>query len=102
MRWLLFSLLMLAMPGLSVAAELSVTLSNGAVVRLFESQCSNKVILKLINEEYHPMFRAGNVRLGDIKRELCWMPHSGDVLIMDEAGEGGIIPIMAFTPSVSG
>lgn len=70
---------------------------NGKVhIRIEDIPC-HKNILELIPEEYKARFHGGSVSLPDKHLSLFWTAqHSENIFIVDEAGDGGSIPIAAF------
>lgn len=83
----------------SHAAEISAYFDD-AVVTLTDTPCNSKAVLDSVKEEYRPKFFNGTAQMtpADKPIALCWMlfPDDGVVLIVDEHGDYGPIPLQAF------
>ena len=99
MKHLFALLLVVSLP--AFAATMQGIAPSGATVVLFDKPCTNKVILDQIKEDYRPLFQAGKVELGDIKRELCWTISGGGVVVVDDAGMSAELPVLLFAPNTS-
>ena len=84
----------------SKAASMEAHLGKNTIITLFDTPCENKAVLDQIKPEYHQQFQAGMVVWGEGKRELCWTISDGDVVILDETGDGVELPILMFAPEV--
>lgn len=65
----------------SVLADTEAAIVKGGTVMVITSDkpCTDKEILKLLKDQYHPVFKAGLVAGIDGSRvEMCWA-HSGDI-----------------------
>lgn len=83
----------------SYADEISAHFGD-AVVTLTDTLCSSSLALDMANAEYHSKFFNGTVRMtpADKPVALCWMafPEDDVVLVIDEEGDYGFLPIQAF------
>lgn len=84
-----------------VANETVMTLQTGKVtVRLMQSQCSAEKVLPKIQPAFQDQFRTAAVLWRGSWLTACWiaLPESRDVLIVDETGDNGTLPMSAFKP----
>lgn len=76
---------------------------NSTTVRLYETPCTVPEILAQIDESYHSKWQRGHAKFSDHERRLCWAvtqtpDGSHVVLIADEQGQRGMVPIELFKP----
>lgn len=84
------------------APKMLVAESPELTVRLFASECKSEKVLKRL-EALHPpknlTFQAGNETYQGRELEACWTAVSADtVVVIDEEGDGGQLPIAVFKP----
>jgi len=75
--------------------------TRDATVILRPEPCTDKKTLSIIEEQYRPMFRAADVIWRGKSLKGCWMalPEKGVVIMADETGDHGALPMSAFRPS---
>ena len=87
----------------SFAAEISGRLAGGVVVTLYDTPCTNKTVLALIRPERQALYQSGKAVFPDRTFGLCWRLNGSVILIADEEGDTGAVPVSAFMqPGESG
>ena len=72
------------------------TKHGDVVIRLTDKPCAESVTV-LLRTEAHDKYLGGHVTLRGVKLALCWrLTDGGNVLVIDEKGDGGILPISRF------
>lgn len=66
------------------------------VLRL--DNCANEKILSLIEDQYRSSFRSADLTYQGKPLKSCWMalPQSKEVLMVDETGDYGTLPMSMF------
>lgn len=69
-------------------------------VTITPEACTSPKVLAMIEDEFKANFRAGNVVWHGQRLKMCWtvLPN-GFVLIADETGDSGTIPLSEFKPN---
>ena len=68
-------------------------------VRIQTETCKDKKVLSYVKDDYHPHFKKARVIWEGKEYSACWMVlPSGEVLILDEAGDHGTLPQSSFKP----
>ena len=96
----LVTAILVASCSLAPAASIVTFDSVGTSVTLHDTQCTSKKVLRHIPPEHHKVFYAGVTVFEKKRYENCWTLNGGDVFIVDEEGDMGIIPRAAFRPVV--
>lgn len=88
---------------LSVGAEAVAALVyqiEGLKVTILSSPCSDPTVLSLVKEEFRSIMQAANVVFQDQFLNACWTYDmvNNVVVIVDQTGDSGSIPLEAFQP----
>lgn len=88
---------MLALPVPAHAASL-VYQAEGITIVLKKEPCTDEKTLSIIEEPYRANFFAADITYKGKPLKGCWMPvpQSFEVLMADETGDHGAIPMSAF------
>lgn len=86
---------------ISAAAEPAMVFkTDNLTVRLFNRPCESEKVKPVLDYhvpgEYHAQFRAGTALFQGRPLALCWMPLAGDVVVVDEDGDLGVLPQSVF------
>lgn len=67
-------------------------------VLLQTESCTNEKILSLIEDQYRTFFRVADLIYRGKPLKACWMalPQSMEVLMVDETGDHGTLPMSVF------
>lgn len=67
---------------------------------LRSDNCKHSQILSLIEDQYRTSFRAADLTYQGKPLKACWMalPQSKEVLMVDETGDYGTLPMSMFKP----
>lgn len=92
-------LLLVALP--AFAASYAMRAGNLAIV-LHKDACTETKVLNLIEEQYRSAFRRADVTHEGKALKACWMalPDRQQVLVADETGDYGSVPMSMFKPVV--
>ena len=87
----------------STAAEMRLTTPDIDIV-LFDTPCSSKIVLDMLNPDRHPLYQNGNVTVPGRTVAFCWRvsPGGQEVWVVDEEGEIALIPTVMFTKEKTG
>jgi len=74
--------------------------AGGLTVILSADPCTEAKVLSFIQDQYHGMFRKADVIYQGKALKACWMalPDRRSVLVADETGDYGAVPIALFKP----
>lgn len=86
---------------ISAAAEPAMVFkTDNLTVQLFNRPCESEKVKPVLDyhvpAEYHEQFRLGAGLYQGRPFELCWMPLAGDVVVVDEDGDLGMLPQSVF------
>jgi hypothetical protein len=72
---------------------------GGTVVRLFPLACTHEAVLDYLLPEARSFWRSGTVLWNSRVYALCWRATGdGSVVLIDETGDAGILPLSVFRP----
>lgn len=94
-------LLALMYGALATAASVRMDAGDLSIV-LHSTPCTEPKVLSIIEEPYRPSFRSANVTHKGKPLKACWMavPDRRAVLVADETGDYGAVPMALFKPVV--
>lgn len=92
-------LLLVSLP--AFAESYAMRAGNLAIV-LHKAACTETKVLSLIEEQYRTAFRKADVTHAGKSLKACWMalPDRQQVLVADETGDYGAVPMSMFKPVV--
>ena len=101
---LLLGLFSFLTPAALTAAEkeMVAVLPSGAVVTLSLNPCSSKLLLEILTSEAPGSLRDGKVQWEGRELKLCWKMLEGDVAVIDEGLDQGVIPLKMFDKKAGG
>lgn len=86
----------LALVATQASAELSFK-GDGIEMRLLDRACTHPKILALLKDEWKPRFQQGQLVYHGRPLQMCWAEiRPGQVVIVDEDGDGAEVPKSAF------
>lgn len=91
------AILLILLSPLCHAADVLTFKDGSLTVQLLHGDCS-PAVAELIQPEYVPLFRAARVEWEGREIAACWTLQGANVVIVDETGSGGGLPVMAFKP----
>ena len=94
MRSLLLAALLAAGPAMADELEFR----NGKTfIRLQDKACESQRVLSILRSDVHDRFRSGYMQHEGRLIQLCWTLEGNDVIVVDEDGDGGAVPAIAFS-----
>lgn len=70
--------------------------TDGLTLNLQDRPCAHQQVLDLLRDEYKDKFSHGIAMVSGKPVNLCWIETEGQVVIIDEDGSGGAIPVGSF------
>ena len=74
-------------------------LENGITVLITQGKCDVRLPLESVKDEFKSQLKSGSATFASGRtRQLCWLVIDETVVVMDELGEVGEIPMKSFKP----